>query len=361
MARRVVVAMSGGVDSSVAAALLAEGGDEVFGVGLRFPIASAGEDSPCCGMAGMEDARRVAARIGIPFYVLDYQEAFEREVIAPFCSSYLRGETPNPCVRCNLHLKFGSLLDKALALGADYLASGHYARVEHDPGAGRALLRKALDARQDQSYFLYALPVQRLRHLLFPLGTLGKAQVREFARQRDLPVADKPGSQDICFVGEDGYRGLLARVHPEALRPGPIVDRAGRVLGQHRGLAAYTLGQRKGLGIAAEEPLYVLALDVARNAVVAGPRSQTFTRELHVARVNWLAGDPPDAPLRLAVRTRYHGVEAPAEIVPGDGAAVTVRFDEPQSIVAPGQAAVFYDGDLLVGGGVVEPRQGEPS
>jgi len=303
-------------------------------------------------MAGMEDARAVAARIDIPFYVLDYREAFAREVIAPFCEAYRNGETPNPCVLCNVRLKFGLLLDMALGLGAGYVATGHYARVEHESGGGRPTLRKGLDPEHDQSYFLYSLTPRQLAHTLFPLGTLHKGEVREIARRLGLPVAEKPSSQDICFVGSGGYRELLAKHCPDSLRPGPIADSTGRVLGRHHGIGAYTVGQRRGLGIAAGEPLYVTRLDAPSNTIVVGTKNETYVRTLVVRSVNWLACDPPAAPLHLSVATRYRGSERAADVVPDNG-LVSIRFSRPHPIVAPGQAAVFYSGDLLVGGGVV--------
>ena len=352
MTRRVVVAMSGGVDSSVAAALLVAQGYEVFGVGMRLPEAEeAVAPGRCCGMAGMEDARRVAEVIGIPFYVLDYREGFEREVIAPFCRAYACGQTPNPCVLCNAQLKFGSLLDKALAWGADCLASGHYARIEYE-AEGKAALLRGLDYQRDQSYFLYSLSAQRLQHILFPLGNLRKDEVRGIARRLELPVADKPGSQDICFVGPGGYRELLARRQPQAMQSGPITDLAGTVLGQHRGLAAYTVGQRQGLGIAAHEPLYVLALDASRNTVIVGPRHQATTHTLVLTQMHWLLPWPLAEPLKLSVKTRNRGTAAQAE-VSAKGDRVLVHYLEPQPLVAPGQAAVFYEGDRVLGGGVV--------
>lgn len=351
---RVIVAMSGGVDSSVAAALLREQGHEVIGIGLRFPEQTeiAGVAPTCCGMAGIEDARAVAAKIDIPFYVLDYREAFAREVIAPFCEAYARGETPNPCVFCNARIKFGLLLDTALPLGADFVATGHYARVEHRTDEKRPTLRKGLDLDHDQSYFLCSLTPGQLAHALFPLGSLLKKEVRQIARELGLAVADKPSSQDLCFVGPGGYRQFLARHCPQALLPGPITDSAGRVLGHHGGIGAYTVGQRRGLGVAAREPLYVTRLDAPSNTIVVGTKRDTYVETLVVGSLNWLACDPAAAPLHLSVMTRYRGSERAADLVPDNG-RVSVRFSSPHPIVAPGQAAVFYSGDVLVGGGVV--------
>lgn len=354
MPRSIVVAMSGGVDSSVAAALLRAQGAEVIGVGLRFPEATATEQGTCCGMAGMEDARRVANCLGIPFYVLDYQDLFEREVVAPFCRAYAQGETPNPCILCNVRLKFGGLLDLALAMGAEGVATGHYARLDSDPGGPGPQLLKGLDGEHDQSYFLYALTPHQLEHTLFPVGQLTKPQVREIAARLGLPVAHKPGSQDICFVGSGGYRAFLAAREPGAWQVGPILDSAGRVLGQHRGIAGYTLGQRKGLGGGAREPLYVTALDAARNAVIVGPRESTFTRSVELDHVKWLIGMPPQEPQDLAVKTRYHGAEVLAEVhVRGEQAQL--RWFAPQPRVAAGQAVVFYQGERVMGGGVARP------
>ena len=346
--------MSGGVDSSVAASLLHEQGYEVVGVTLRLADTGqpTGPESSCCGVAGFEDARAAAAAIGIPFYTLDYRRAFEREVVVPFCEAYRKGKTPNPCTLCNARIKFGSLLDVALAMDADYLASGHYARVERRSESDRPILLRGIDSQHDQSYFLCALTSRMLAHSLFPLGAMHKREVRVVARERGLPVADKPSSQDICFVGSGGYREFLAGHCPDALRPGPIADMSGHLVGQHRGIGAFTIGQRKGLGVAAREPLYVIELDAPTNTVVVGPKEKTRVRALAVGNLNWLSCDPPAATLRASVMTRYRGTETTADIIPqGDGASV--RFVELHPIAAPGQYAVFYSGDVLLGGGVV--------
>ena len=346
--------MSGGVDSSVAAALLVEQGYEVIGIGLALADAEDGErtDRPCCGLAAMEDARRVAAKLGIPFYVLNRKAAFDQEVVEPFCQAYAAGQTPNPCVACNGRLKFGSLLDTSLALGVDYLATGHYARVEHDPTTRRPILRKGLDKRQDQSYFLYALSPRALEHALFPLGQLGKRQVRQIAKNWGLHVSSKPSSQDICFVRGADYREFLIQRCPEAFRPGPIVDSSGCVVGNHPGIANFTLGQRKGLGIAANQRMYVIGLDATTNTVIVGTEEKTYVRTLAVGSLNWISCDPPTVPLRLSVRTRHRGPETPAEVLPEVG-QVLVNFSQPHPIAAPAQAAVFYSGDRLIGGGAI--------
>lgn len=348
--------MSGGVDSSVAAALLHESGYSVTGVGLRLAVprdaGSTPESAACCGQVGMDDARAVAARIGIPFYVLDYREAFEREVIEPFYAAYANARTPNPCILCNERLKFGILLDFALALGMRYLATGHYVRIDKaGDGMGPTLLR-GVDSAHDQSYFLYSLSRYQLDHALFPLGDLSKDAVRGLARRRGLTVADKASSQDTCFAGSGGYRNGLSRRYPTAMASGPIVDQAGRELGRHAGIGAYTVGQRRGLGVSAQSPLYVLQLDTQRNAVVVGPREDTFVDALQLERVTWVEGPPLSEGSSLVVKTRYRGVESPAQVrCDADGAQVL--FQTPHPMAAPGQAAVVYAGDRVLGGGVV--------
>ena len=315
--KRVVVGMSGGVDSSTAAALLQRQGYEVIGVGLRFPLLETCVAQPppavmnglppsaqamapvpqtprrCCGPAAMEDARAVANQLGIRFAALDYQQLFRREIIEPFFRSYAEGRTPNPCAECNRLIKFGQLLEFAKLMGADFLATGHYARASRDLQSGRRLLLKGADREKDQSYFLYALSQEQLARALFPLGAMTKDETRRLARSFGLPVSEKPGSQDICFLGEGDYRSLLAERHPEALQPGPIVDLRGRVLGTHKGVAGFTVGQRKSLGIAAAAPLYVLALRPAARTVVVGTKEELLQEKFTVLGINWIAADPP--------------------------------------------------------------------
>jgi tRNA-uridine 2-sulfurtransferase len=350
-----MVAMSGGVDSSVAAAILQRQGYEVIGISLKLPEMSPhhGQQRTCCGQTGVKDAGQVARDLGIPFYALNYEQVFEQEVIEPFCRAYLTGHTPNPCVDCNARVKFGRLLDTTLALRADYLATGHYARVERDPLTGRPALRKGLDRKRDQSYFLYMLTAAQLAHVLFPLGDLDKETVRETARDLGLHVSGKPGSQDICFLQGAPYQDYLARRRPEAFQPGAIVDRQGGVLGVHRGVAAYTVGQRKGLGLSAGRALYVQAIDVASNRVVVGPKNGGERRAMRLEQVNWSAQSGPETTLRLAVKVRYRAAEAPAEVTPLGGGGASVRFLQPQPPAAPGQSAVFYDGDRVIGGGII--------
>jgi tRNA-specific 2-thiouridylase len=354
--KRVVVGMSGGVDSSTAAALLQRQGYEVIGVGLRFPLLQAGCNSPrrCCGPAAMEDARAVANQLGIRFAALDYQEVFSREIIEYFFRSYAEGRTPNPCAECNRVIKFGRLMEFAKVLGADFLATGHYARASRDPQSGRHLLLKGADREKDQSYFLYALSQEQLARALFPLGAMTKEETRHLARSFSLPVSEKPGSQDICFLGEGDYRSLLAERYPEALQPGPIVDARGRVLGTHKGVAGFTIGQRKSLGIAAGAPLYVLALRPATRTVVVGTKEELQQEKFTVAGINWIAFDAPTDVLEAEVKVRYRQPEQPAVIRRVEPGRVEVRWQTPQAAAAPGQSAVFYKGDIVLGGGIIE-------
>ncbi len=355
MTKRVVVAMSGGVDSSVAAALLKEQGHDVIGVTLQLlPRDLDGEVERfggCCGVGTIRDAQRVARHLAIPHYVLNFRSLFEQTVIADFVREYRRGRTPNPCIRCNQYIKFEALLEKARQLGAGWLATGHYARIQRN---GRWLLLRHPDRSKDQSYFLYTMTQAQLAATLFPLGQLGKTQVREIARRLGLPVADKPDSQDICFTTAGGHARFVAERAPETTRPGPILSRDGGVLGTHRGIAAYTIGQRHGLGIASPSPLYVLAIDPEANTITVGRRDEASFRRFRASRLNWIARDKLDEPLRCDARIRYRQREVPAEVTPQEGNGVIVTLEEPQPAVAPGQAVVFYDGDIVLGGGTIE-------
>lgn len=355
--KRIVVAMSGGVDSSTAAAILARQGHDVIGIGLKLPDSFARSESvrSCCGIAGMDDARRVAEKIGIPFYVLDYEKIFEETVVNYFCGAYLQGETPNPCVECNRVVKFGHLLRMADGLEADCVASGHYARVSRDAGTGRFLLKKGMDREKDQSYFLYPLSQEQLSRVVFPLGEMTKDETRDIARSFGLPVAEKPASQDICFVGDEGYGAMLAERFQDATRRGPILNAKGDIIGEHRGAAFYTVGQRRGLGIAGRTPLYVLNIDIEKRAITVGRREELARRRISVKRINWIARDKPSDPIKLSVRIRYRQPEAPAIVRPTGDNGADIEFLAPQYGVAPGQSAVFYDGDLVVGGGIIEP------
>ena len=355
---RVLVAMSGGVDSAVAAALLVEQGHEVVGATLKLWCYGGAEASPrsCCSLRDIEDARASARALGIKHYVLDEAADFEREVVEPFVTSYLEGETPNPCVRCNTHLKFGSLLDRAERLGFDAVATGHYARIER--GADGPILRRGADPAKDQSYVLWGLDRSDLARSRFPVGDHTKNEIRAVAGRHGLPVAGKLDSQDICFVEGGSYGAFVdARAgHAPQARPGAVVDGTGRVLGEHRGVIHYTVGQRRGLGVTAAEPLYVTGIDAARNLVVVGSESELYRPTVTVREVNWVSCDPPAAPVPAGVKIRYRAVPAPAVVTPGPRDRVTVRFEEGQRAVAPGQSAVFYRGDVVLGGGVIEPQ-----
>jgi tRNA-specific 2-thiouridylase len=345
---RVVVAMSGGVDSSVAAALLVEKGCEVVGVTMHL----AGDASRCCSLDDADDARRVAERLGIRFYVANYTSQFRREVMEPFADEYLAGRTPIPCVACNQRFKFRHLLDRARALGASAVATGHYARVESDPGTGQFRLRQALDPAKDQSYFLFDLDQGQLSSTLFPLGGMCKEEVRAHARRLGLATADKPESQEICFVPDGDYAGVVEKLRPEASnRAGDIVDTSGRVLGHHRGVHRFTVGQRRGLGISSAERLFVVGLDAAKGRVEVGSAPHLLARRATLSGVSWVAGAPPAEPIRVTVRVRHRHEGAGAEIRLTDAQGATVHFDEPVRAVAPGQAAVFYQGDVVLGGG----------
>ena len=349
---RVLVAMSGGVDSSVAAALLVEAGHEVVGATMKTFCYSGtpGHGRTCCGLDGIADARRVAVSLGIPHYVFDVEEEFTRDVIDDFVSEYAEGRTPNPCVRCNSNTKFRDLLVRGRALGCDAIASGHYVRSRHDAG-GSALLR-GLDPAKDQSYFLWGLPREMLPHLHFPLGALTKGEVRARARALELATADKPESQEICFVPTGDYRDLLHKRlgprHP-ALEPGAIVDRSGRELGTHEGYAGFTVGQRRGLGGGFPEPMFVLEIRPATREVVVGTRDELGADRVEVGELNWLT-DPPTDGERVRVQLRYRARDVGARVLKCDE-RLELELDAPVAAVTPGQSAVVFDGDRVLGGG----------
>jgi tRNA-specific 2-thiouridylase len=348
---RTVVAMSGGVDSSVAAALLAESGVETIGVTMRLSESG----SRCCSLEDADDARRVAERLGIRFYVANYAEAFGREVIDAFADAYLAGRTPIPCVACNKSFKFDHLLERAKVFGASSVATGHYARIRKDPVTGHSRLFRARNRAKDQSYFLFPLSQEQLRQASFPIGEMSKEEVRERARELGLGTADKPESQEICFVPDGDYAKVVERIRPQAVgRGGDIVDESGQVLGQHAGIHHFTVGQRHGLGIAADRRLYVLRLDPRKQLVIVGAAADLDCGRARVEGVNWIAGEPPKRPIeaRVQIRHRHRAALAVVEAQAGDRAEI--RFTEPVRAVAPGQAAVFYDAegdDEVLGGG----------
>lgn len=342
--QRVAVGMSGGVDSSVAAMLLKQQGYEVIGITMRL-----GLKKHCAADKNIEDARRVARKIGIQHYIFDVSKEFEDKVIKDFCCEYLKAKTPNPCIRCNQYIKFGVLLKKALDLGLDYFATGHYARVSVGAGLApaRYILKKAKDVTKDQSYFLYRLNQSQLRRILFPLGDYTKLQVRQMAKGFGLPIADKPESQEICFVAEGHYSEFLKGCE----KSGQIVDKKGRVLGRHKGIAFYTIGQRQGLGIACGVAMYVIEMDVKQNKLVVGTREDALAKEFLVKSPHFILM-PIKKKVVLGVKIRYNQKVVPAEVVPFNG-KLKVKFKIPQFAITPGQSAVFYDKDKVIGGGII--------
>jgi len=348
-----VVAMSGGVDSSVAAGLLCRAGYDVVGITMRL-YTEGRDDLPesnrtCCGVEAVDDAQAVAQALGIPYYLMNFERAFQTHVIDYFVDEYARGRTPIPCLACNQHLKFDLLLQKAMALGADYVATGHYAQVAQVDGRYRLL--KGADPWKDQSYFLYTLGQAELQRTLLPVGGLTKGETRAAAIELGLPVADKPESQEICFIPDNDYRRFIEERLPAT--PGELVDTTGRVVGAHHGVTHYTVGQRHGLGVASPAPLYVTAIDAAANRVVVGPVAALLAAGALVEDVYFVQGPPDRYPLEVTVKVRYRSPFAAATLEPANGGGVAVRFAEAQRAITPGQAAVFYRGDEVVGGGII--------
>ncbi|MFZ5819679.1 MAG: tRNA 2-thiouridine(34) synthase MnmA [Chloroflexota bacterium] len=350
---KVVVAMSGGVDSSVAAALLKQQGHAVTGMMLRLWSEPGKEESNrCCTPDSMAMARRVAAKLDIPFYVVDAKDVFRQTVVQYFLDGYAAGETPNPCLLCNRRIRWTFLLGHALALGADFLATGHYARRKETNG--KIALLRAVDPSKDQSYVLHVLTQEKLQKALFPVGEYQKADIRQMAEDFGLPVDKRPDSQDLCFLAGEDYRAFIQRNAAGMLVPGEIVTRGGKALGRHTGLANYTVGQRKGLGVQSPAPLYVLGKDTVRNTLIVGEAHEFGANTLAARDVNWIAGEAPGEPFRALVKIRYTARPAGAVVTPiENGAQAQVRFDAPQRDITPGQAAVFYVGDETVGGGVI--------
>lgn len=351
--KKVLVAMSGGVDSSAAAALLVQQGYDCDGAMLKL---APNEDSRCCSADDAEDARQAATRLGMRFYVFNETDRFRRCVMDRFTAEYAAGRTPNPCIDCNRELKFGALLDRALTLGYDYIATGHYARVAYDAESGRYRLLRGAERRKDQSYVLYQLTQHQLAHLLLPVGDYDKPAIRDKAREAGLDNADKGDSQDICFVPDGDYVNFLQR-QGLTLTPGDFLDEAGCVLGRHRGLPCYTIGQGKGLGVAVGRHVYVLEKDQVHNAIVLGDDSALYASSLLASHVNWISGQIPAAPVRCAAKTRYSQVETPCTAYPLPGDELRVVFDQPQRAITAGQAVVLYDGDEVLGGGTIEKSE----
>jgi len=361
--KRVVVAMSGGVDSSVAAALLKEQGYDVIGVTMK--LFSLPKDycrsenlRSCCGWKATEDAHRVAISLGISHYVVDFRDKFEKSVITDFCGEYSKGSTPNPCIRCNQYIKFDFLMKKLKTFEADYLSTGHHARVEYDTRSGRYLLKKGKDKKKDQSYFLYPLTQEQLSRILMPIGNFTKEKVREKAQKLGLSVAQRHESQEICFIPDNDYVRFLRQRIPEAFRSGPIVDLENQVLGQHEGIAHFTIGQRKGMGIAASQPLYVISMQSDKNTIVVGPTDKLYEKTLLASQVNLISKAKITKPLELKAKIRYKHREAKVFLTPQDTDQVLVEFEKPQRAITPGQSVVFYDKDVVVGGGIID-KSGE--
>jgi len=348
--------MSGGVDSSTAAWLLKEEGYEVIGATMCIGMMDQARGGParCCGLADIEDARRVALQLEIPFYVFQLREEFEKEVIQYFCEEYARGRTPNPCILCNEKVKFGSFLKKALQLEADFIATGHYARLDFDRGVGHYFLRRGVDRKKDQSYVLFSLTQGQLRRTLFPLGNYRKDEVRKRALQSGLRVHDKPESQEVCFIPESSYHSFLSERLEKSFGPGPIVDQKGNVLGKHKGIPFYTVGQRRGLRLAKGKPLYVIRIDREKNVIVVGREDEVYGDTFVVDSLNWTVPREmvPFHHLRVKIRYNHPGSEASLSARGED--ELEVKFNSPQKAITPGQAAVFYDGETVLGGGWIK-------
>jgi tRNA-specific 2-thiouridylase len=352
--QRVVVALSGGVDSSVSAALLKQQGYEVIGMMLRlWSEPGKANSNKCCTPDSMAIARRVCAQLGIPFYAIDAQQVFRDTVVQSFINGYLNGITPNPCVTCNRHIRWDYLLNRALSFGADYLATGHYARIHKDDKHTAQLLR-SVDSTKDQSYVLHVLNQEQLLRTLFPIGEYTKLQVRDIARKFDLPVAERTDSQDLCFLAGDDYRNFLKRTSSQINVAGPIITRQGETIGQHTGLAFYTIGQRKGLGISASQPHYVIEKNISQNALIVGTADELGKQKLVAANFNWIRGTVPDSPFRALVKIRYRARAVPALVSPNGNNMVHILFDDLVRDITPGQAAVVYAGDICLGGGIIQ-------
>lgn len=356
MKKKVVVGMSGGVDSSVAAYLLMEQGYEVIGITMQVtPEDKEFEEREggCCSLSDVNDARKVADKLGIYFYVMNFREVFEKKVIQNFVDEYLAGRTPNPCIACNKYIKFEDLYSRARAIGAEYISTGHYANIIKDENTGRYLLLKSKDQKKDQTYVLYNLTQDQLKHTLFPLGNFTKERTREIAEEQDLVVARKPDSVEICFIPDNNHGGFIEKRHPDKAKPGNFVDINGKKLGRHKGIFNYTIGQRKGLGIALGKPAFVVDIDPDKNIVVLGEESEIFKDSLYAEELNFIPFDTLEGDMRVTAKIRYSAKECPAVISPYKN-GVKVKFDAPQRAITKGQSVVFYDGDIVVGGGIIK-------
>ncbi len=356
--KKVMIGMSGGVDSSVAAAILLEKGYEVIGVTMQIWPDMEEErlktEGGCCSLSAVDDARRVANKLGIPYYVMNFKEVFEKKVIDYFTEEYINGRTPNPCIACNRHVKFDALLNKAVSMGIDYIATGHYAKVEFDETSKRFLLKKSVTDRKDQTYALYNLTQEQLARTLMPIGDYEKDRVRELAKELGLTVATKPDSQEICFVEDNDYAGFIEKNTDYKVKPGNFVDTKGKILGRHNGIIHYTVGQRKGLGITFGKPMFVVGIDAKNDNVVLGEEGEVLSDSLTASDLNFISIEKLDGPMSVEVKIRYSARPAVATITPAGEGQVKVEFDIPQRAITPGQSVVFYDGDVVVGGGVIE-------